>query len=94
MVAVQHLIIRDRAPGVRRHAAHRRHEARFHPTLHLVVGPVRADRRYEIIPLDLVGIGLRLREGPGTMAILVTEDSVSAPGSLHIVHSAGSKAAS
>ena len=64
MVTVQHLIIRDRAPGVRRHAAHRRHEARFHPTLHLVVGPVGADRADEIIPLDLVGIGLGLREGP------------------------------
>ena len=64
MLPRERLVILDDLAGVRRHAAHGSYEAGFRAALHFVVGFVGADRFDEVVPFQLVGIRLRLRERP------------------------------
>ena len=63
-VAVEHLVESDDLAGVGGHAAHRRDQAGLGAALHFVVGLVVADGVDQVVPFQLIRIGLGLRDRP------------------------------
>ena len=64
MIVVQRLVPCDRAPGMARHAPHDLDEARLDAAPGLVERLVLADGLDQVVPLQLVRVGLRLGERP------------------------------
>ena len=69
--AVEHLVVGDDLAGVGGHAAHRGHQAGLGAALDFVVRLVLADGVDQVVPFELVGVRLRLRERPERWSSLV-----------------------